>query len=67
VAAVERGDWHGLIDRRGRFVWGATTERCCLVRTVESEWAQGWRAPRSGPGRRQGDAPGAGRGRRVRV
>ena len=28
VAAVERGDWHGWSDRRGRVVWGPTTERC---------------------------------------
>ncbi len=26
LARVSRGDWHGLIDHAGRFVWGPTTE-----------------------------------------
>lgn len=38
LAEVQRGDWYGLIDKAGRFVWGPTTEGA-LNRTIEAEWA----------------------------
>lgn len=37
VAEVERGEWYGLINRRGEFVWGPTTEGSMESR-IESEW-----------------------------
>jgi hypothetical protein len=36
---VERGEWSGLIDATGRFVWGPTTESCAFDRVLEGDWA----------------------------
>ncbi len=38
LAEVRRGDWVGLIDKAGDFVWGPTTEGGGLGRVLESEW-----------------------------
>ena len=38
LARVRRGDWSGLIDRAGRFVWGPTTEPCGPDRVIEGPW-----------------------------
>ena len=37
LAEVQRGDWYGLIDKAGQFVWGPTTEGT-VNRAFESEW-----------------------------
>ncbi|HEX4795188.1 MAG TPA: WG repeat-containing protein [Humisphaera sp.] len=37
LAEVQRGDWYGLIDRSGEFIWGPTPEGG-IHRVFESEW-----------------------------
>jgi len=37
LAEIQHGDWYGLINQTGKFVWGPTTEGG-LNHVIESEW-----------------------------